>query len=180
MSECQKLKEVLLADNPIKDSRLKKLTAQKPPKSKAVLDYVREHCAYLGRTVAEESGKKGAGKPKKKKGEKSNDADERAKDEIQVIAAGEDSKRIVVKPSVISIRPYIVCCILRNLQLDEPAKLQKFISIQACPTCTSKIVTGLLNKRSARICRLISTMSYARKEWQRRSRRMTWIPSTET
>lgn len=34
LAECQKLKEVLLHDNPIKDPRLNKLTTQKPPKFK--------------------------------------------------------------------------------------------------------------------------------------------------
>ncbi|OQV19627.1 Leucine-rich repeat-containing protein 47 [Hypsibius exemplaris] len=134
LSECQKLKEVLLQDNPLKDARLKKLIDQKPPKFKAVLDYIRDHCAPMKTAAATEAaaGKaKAAGKSKNKKKDGGGDEEvDVVLDEIVIMQGTDESKRVVCKPSVAEVRPYIVCCIIRNLQLDVPAKLKKFISIQ--------------------------------------------------
>lgn len=77
-----------------------------------------------------------AGKPKvgKSKGKKKAGAEDEevevVRDEIVILQGTDESKRVVCKPSVAQIRPYIVCCIVRNLQLDVPAKLKKFIAIQ--------------------------------------------------
>ncbi len=42
LADCHKMKELFLGDNPLSDNRLKKMVAQKP--TKAVLDYIRQHC----------------------------------------------------------------------------------------------------------------------------------------
>ncbi|XP_055342837.1 leucine-rich repeat-containing protein 47-like [Paramacrobiotus metropolitanus] len=129
LSQCGKLREILLHDNPIKDSRLCKLTAQKPPKSKAVLDYVREHCVAQIPVTESENKQKAA--KKKSKGNKSVDEEEVVVDEIEVLPADETSRKITWKAVTQQVRPFIVCCVIKNLELSDPEKMKKFIALQS-------------------------------------------------
>lgn len=131
VSQCPKLKEVLLHDNPIKDSRLNKLTGQKPPKFKAVLDYIRDNCVALKVPLPDgDKKKKGGGKGQKKKNGKEEAENEVQLDTIQILPSDDSTVTVTWKSRTQEVRPYIVCCILKNIQLDDPATMKKFIALQ--------------------------------------------------
>lgn len=126
LSECHKLKDLHLQDNLIKDSRLVKLIKQ--CHTKAVLDYIATG-SEKGK-VAKKGGKKGRNK-------KVNDQDNEENGKqvagtgspVATVLYSEDYK-IFVQASVQDIRPYIVCTLVRNLDLTDMAAFRKFISIQ--------------------------------------------------
>merc|ERR1712013_41727 len=66
LGDCIKLKELSLVENPLSDTRLKKMAAQKGTKS--VLDYIRANCPKAGGEGGGGGGKGGKGKGKKGKG----------------------------------------------------------------------------------------------------------------
>lgn len=118
LANCHKLKEVVLSENPIADNRLKKLIAQCSTKS--VLDYVRNMS--------------GKAKGKGKKGRKHNSMSDGEKnaEESQFVVKVEwsDDYRVVVKSSVVNVRPYVVCVIAKQIDLGQPDMFKKFINMQ--------------------------------------------------
>ena len=118
LADCHKLKELMLLDNPIADNRLKKLIAQCPAKS--VLDYIRNTS--------------GKAKGKGKKGKKHNSTSEEDgnKKDAQLVIKVERSEeyKIMIKPSVLDVRPYIVCVIAKQVDLGQPDIFKKFINMQ--------------------------------------------------
>ena len=118
LADCHKLKELMLLENPIEDNRLKKLIVQCSTKS--VLDYIRST-----------SGKsKGKGKKGRKHNSKS-DGD-KTEEDLKFIIKVERSEDyiIVVKRSVIDVRPYIVCAVAKQIDLGQPEMFKKFINMQ--------------------------------------------------
>jgi len=129
LAACGKLRcgELNMTNNPIKDNRLKKMLNQ-GIKAKAVLEYLEKNSAGGGGG----GGKKG-GKGKKKGGGGEEEQKEEAKrDEpmIHILHIEDDDRRVIVKPSATSVRQYVVCTIVRNLDLSEPAVFKKFLAIQ--------------------------------------------------
>jgi hypothetical protein len=132
LCECHKLKDLLLKENKLKDNRLKKLVEQ--DKGKAILD-------YLERIYAEEcKNKPKQAKPtgqQAKKGAKSNAAVVDFVHEYDLVGVlhhsdeHKPSRDITMMDSVIDARPYICCCIVRDVDLDEGgALLKKFFAMQ--------------------------------------------------
>lgn len=130
LSECNKLKDLYLQDNLIKDSRLVKLIKQ--CHTKAVLDYI-----ATGNEKGK-IGKKSHGKKGRNRRVSENQDEEENRDQavgtsqdgpIVTVLYSEDFK-IVVQASVLDIRPYIVCTLVRNLDLADMATFKKFINIQ--------------------------------------------------
>ena len=127
LSKCHKLKDLHLQDNCIKDNRLVKLIKQ--CRTKAVLDYI-----ALGNENTK--GKKG-GKKGRNKRSSEGDTEEKSPEDKVVgergpvvrVVYSEDFK-VVVKSNVLEIRPYIVCALIRNLDLREMTSFKTFISIQ--------------------------------------------------
>ena len=145
LADCVKVKELILSDNPFADNRLKKMVAQKGTKS--VMDYVRQNCSKESGTGGKSSkGKKGK---KGKKNSVSKDADEEddmetLADMIDVMHMKGDSPTIEVDlEAVAEVRPYIVCCIVRNLDLSKEGNLKKFIQLQ------TKLHDTVCEKRNA-------------------------------
>ncbi len=135
LADCTKLKELFLQENPFSDNRLKKMVAQKG--TKAVLDYVRQNCPE--ETAGAAGGGKGGKGKKGKKGKKnsvSRDDDDEdddvamLSDLIDVIHMKDESPTVVVEDAVKEIRPYIVCCIVRDLDLAKEGNFKKFIQLQ--------------------------------------------------
>ncbi|KAJ7381910.1 RNA binding, partial [Desmophyllum pertusum] len=124
LSECHKLKDLHLQDNSIKDSRLVKLIKQ--CHTKAVLDYI---------ATGNEKGKVGKKGGKKGRKKRVSEGDTEEHDEqadtgpVVTVLCSEDYK-IFVQASVLDIRPYIVCTLVRNLDLADVAIFKKFINIQ--------------------------------------------------
>lgn len=123
--------------NKIKDNRLKKLVEQ--DKGKAIID-------YLERNYIEECKKAKSKKPvaqtesliAKKKNKKKTDAIIEF-DRINVLHANFSqadtpvfNTKVVLEESsgVQEIRPHILCCVCRNIDLESPGNFKKFLNIQ--------------------------------------------------
>ena len=128
LSLCHKLKDLNLQDNAIKDTRLAKLIKQ--CHAKAVLDYI---------AVGNEKGKGGKKVGKKGRNKRASEGDTEEHGEEDGVKVGPTIKvihsegfKVSVKTSVQDIRPYIVCSIVKNLDLTDMATFRKFINIQVC------------------------------------------------
>lgn len=123
LSECPKLKDLNLVDNCIKDNRLGKMVKQ--CSTKAVLDYV----ASMGATKGK--GKKGGKKGRAKKSSEG-DKDDQATEDIRPVIHVKYSEalKVVVRSAMQEVRPYIVCAVIKNLDLTDTAVFKKFIAIQ--------------------------------------------------
>ena len=124
LSECTKLKELNLNNNPLTDNRLSKMLKQCSTKS--ILEYVANF-------YSKESGKKKQG-GKKLKGKKLRGEDKTV-NEVQptgpiVKVVHGDRYKVIVEPSVQEIRPYIVCTIIKDLDVCDLSMFQKFIALQ--------------------------------------------------
>ena len=143
LSGCHKLKELHLQDNLIKDSRLVKLLKQ--CHTKAVLDYI---------AAGNEKGKAGrkGGKKGRNKTFSEGDSEENGQQAsggqvgpVVTVLYSEDFK-VLVQASVQDIRPYIVCALVRNLDLSDMATFRKFINIQVHHSQESFILIFLKGK----------------------------------
>lgn len=138
LSLCSKLKNLGLEDNPISDRRLLKLVTQHgSSKPKTILDYVASHTP---KPADSKSPKKG--KSKKKGG--SHDSAGITNDEIDDDVMFCDSKKtlrvvrpvqyaeVLVAPEARRVRPYLVCAIVRGVDLGEGGRFRDFITLQVC------------------------------------------------
>ncbi|KAK4321436.1 hypothetical protein Pmani_007756 [Petrolisthes manimaculis] len=138
LATCPKLKDLDLKGNPLSDRRLKKLVESDRCIPRQVLDYIKQHCPLM----KGEEGKKGKkGKGGKGKQKEKDEIDELC-DEIQVLNQRDDSLTVQVDVEVKKVRPYIVCCVLKNLDLKQD-NLRKFIDLQ------TKLHEGVCEKRLA-------------------------------
>ena len=130
LSQCAKLKDLLLKENKLKDNRLKKLVEQN--KGKAIIE-------YLERLYIEES----KTKPKVNKEQPGSVIAKKKKAAIQQIdydlikvlhlnQVKTPCNEVTMSDTVAEIRPFIVCCIIRQLDLETPGNFKKFLNIQVC------------------------------------------------
>nr|CAB3263521.1 leucine-rich repeat-containing protein 47-like [Phallusia mammillata] len=136
---CLKLKQVNFTSNPLKDKRLKKLIDQKNSQ-KSIMDYIRtKGRAKQNQNATNEKTQQGKGGRKKLKGQKAHEAvaaEEEAlvKYFIDVLKVdtsdAEVPFRVIVENEVKEIRPFIVACIIKNLNLDQGDMFKNFISLQ--------------------------------------------------
>ena len=135
LHKCAKLKEFLLKDNKLQDNRLKKLIEQ--DKLKAIFD-------YLERIYVEEC-KKAPKKTVASKPAKNAPPPVTEFDSIKVLHFNNandklKSKEVCFLDSVSSERPFIICCIIRNLNLEKEGSLKTFLSIQV------RVLKNTINK----------------------------------
>ncbi|XP_038076810.1 leucine-rich repeat-containing protein 47-like [Patiria miniata] len=132
LADCGKLKDLLLTENPFRDRRLGKLVQQSRG-TKATLDYIRNHGT---KTSAPEEK---SAKAKKKKGRKkaastgsdlSEDLDKLMLRVLNFKDSSDGGVEVVVKEGVADVRPFIVCCILRDVNLQKGTRFKRFISAQ--------------------------------------------------
>lgn len=135
LCQCLKLKELLLKSNKLKDNRLKKLVESDKVNLKSVID-------YLERIYIEESKNKAkaGGSAKAKAGAKPKGGANKETanviveyDLIKVVHFKHDklnSIELIYTESVQDSRPFILCAILRQLDLKTPGNLKKFLNIQ--------------------------------------------------
>jgi len=142
LSNCSKLRSLLLMENPIVDRRLLKLINQHgTTKPRTILDYVHSRGTDIQlprkhESKAKKKGKKSAGKKLEETGAEHDNDD----DDVVVFSAKYCIK--VVKPSHVlevrslqsarAVRQYIVCCVIKNVDLASPGNFKKFITIQVC------------------------------------------------
>lgn len=125
LSVCPKLKELNLKGNKFKDRRFGKMVEQ--CQTKSCLEYLhnlwkKEH-QKLGKGTKDKE-------KKKKKGKKGEAVEDVPKDSINVEPFPKDDTgvEISVMPGVLSVRQYIVCCVVRGLDLSS--KFKEFITLQ--------------------------------------------------
>ncbi len=128
MSDCLKLKEFNYRGNKLKDRRLGKMMDQ--CSTKAVLDYLRNILQKQREQDGKGKGKKGKGK--KGKGKADKEIEDLSLNVMRILKLPEENG-VVVKAmdTVASVRPYIVCCVVRNLDLQKSNNLfKRFITLQ--------------------------------------------------
>jgi len=135
LSECAKLKEFKFGSNPLKDKRLLKMMSQ--CSTKACLDYL--HGVLEKDRKSGKSSKGGGDKRDKKKrggkGKENGDAvDNLALNLMKVVHFTTDESFVVqVTPEVLAVRPYIVCCVVQNLNFGKSKNMmRRFITLQVC------------------------------------------------
>ncbi|NP_001103842.1 leucine-rich repeat-containing protein 47 [Danio rerio] len=141
LADCPKLKETNFKGNKLKDKRLEKMVNGCPTKS--VLDYLRAGGRGKGKgkqqdgEVSEKvdsgrnaSKKKSAAKQKSKKEEE--DVDELNQMVVRILHISESPTAVTVKVSaaVKDVRPYIVCCIVKGMNLRQGNSLKRFLVAQ--------------------------------------------------
>ncbi|XP_071945755.1 leucine-rich repeat-containing protein 47-like isoform X2 [Antedon mediterranea] len=138
LANCSKLKECLLLNNKFKDRRLDKLVKQ--CKTKAILDYVRVNGkkgtkdGSTSSSAKESKLTKEESLGKKKKNNDDNDPPSKVEKIMKILPIADlEAKNIVdviVTKHTNNIRPYIVCCIVRNVDLEGGSNFKQFLSVQ--------------------------------------------------
>ncbi|KAG5282728.1 hypothetical protein AALO_G00059220 [Alosa alosa] len=146
LGDCPKLKEINFKGNKLKDKRLEKMV--NGCQTKSVLDYLRAGGRGKGKGKGQsEAGEKGdaAGgaarnTPKKKGGARQknrnqdDDVDELDKLVLKVLHVSDSdsatSVTVKVSAEVKDVRPYIVCCIVRGMNLHSGNSLKRFLVAQ--------------------------------------------------
>lgn len=135
LAGCSKIKSLQLEGNPLKDRRLLKLVAQHGThKPKAVLDYL----ASKAPQPCQEAGKKkGKGKGRVKAvvvADESEDSDVEFSDKLPVITIvrpGKDKTvEVVATGDARRVRPYLVCAVIRGVELGQQEALKEFLALQ--------------------------------------------------
>lgn len=141
LADCSKLKETNFKGNKLKDKRLEKMV--NGCQTKSVLDYLRAggrgkgkgkqqdgevgEKADAGRNVSK---KKSAAKQKGKK--EAEEVDELNRMVVRVLHVSEAPTAVTVKVSagIKDVRPYIVCCIVKGMNLRQGNSLKRFLVAQ--------------------------------------------------
>ncbi|XP_053617390.1 leucine-rich repeat-containing protein 47-like [Plodia interpunctella] len=127
LASMTKLKELNLKGNKLADKRLMKLVDQ--CRTKQVVDYIREHCPKSDQSQPV------TGKGKGKKGKKQDDQppEEAVCDlchSMRILHVEDDVVKVKILESEVGpVRPYILCCIVNELNFTE-ALFRKFIQMQ--------------------------------------------------
>ncbi|KAM6296354.1 leucine-rich repeat-containing protein 47 [Aegotheles albertisi] len=134
LADCPRLKEANFRGNQLKDKRLEKMV--NGCQTKAILEYLRAGGRGKGKG---ESGREEARKKKREKQQKK-DGGEGEQDELEeaskllvkVLHISENPAPLVVKvsPGIKDVRPFIVCCMLKGVNLEPGNTLKRFLSMQ--------------------------------------------------
>ncbi|XP_013184033.2 leucine-rich repeat-containing protein 47 [Amyelois transitella] len=127
LASMTKLKELNLKGNKLTDKRLMKLVDQ--CRTKQVLDYIREHCPKTDQSQPAS----GKGKGKKGKKQEEQPPEEAICDlchSLRILHVEDDTVKVkILEAEVGAVRPYILCCIVNDLNFNE-ALFKKFIQMQ--------------------------------------------------
>ncbi|XP_059685995.1 leucine-rich repeat-containing protein 47 [Gavia stellata] len=147
LADCPRLKEANFRGNQLKDKRLEKMV--NGCQTKAILEYLRAGGRGKGKaeSAREEARKKKREKPQKKDsgdGEQ-DELEEASKLLVKVLHVSENPAPLVVKasPGVRDVRPFIVCCVLKGVNLKPGNALKRFLSAQ------TKLHEDICEKRTA-------------------------------
>merc|ERR1712142_1347668 len=136
LCDCTELKDFKFGGNKLKDRRLAKMMDQ--CSTKAVLDYLKGILQKQGGGKGNKNKKKNA-----KQAKQSETVEQLTKNLINVLKfPNDEGVTIQVTNSVADVRPYIVCCIVRDINLQKsPNLFKRFISDQ------TKLHDGVCQKR---------------------------------
>uniref|UniRef100_A0A8C3PQ08 Leucine rich repeat containing 47 n=1 Tax=Calidris pygmaea TaxID=425635 RepID=A0A8C3PQ08_9CHAR len=147
LADCPRLKEANFKGNQLKDKRLEKMVNS--CQMKAILEYLRAGGRGKGKA---ESGREEARKKKREKQQKKDGVDgeqdeleEASKLLVKVLHVSENPAPLVVKasPGVKDVRAFIVCCVLKGVNLKPGNALKRFLSAQ------TKLHEDICEKRTA-------------------------------
>ncbi|KAM6108938.1 leucine-rich repeat-containing protein 47 [Pterocles gutturalis] len=147
LADCPRLKEANFRGNQLKDKRLEKMV--NGCQTKAILEYLRAGGRGKGKA---ESGREEARKKKREKQQKKDSGDgeqdeveEASKLLVKVLHISENPAPLVVKvsPGIKDVRPFIVCCVLKGVNLKPGNALKRFLSTQ------TKLHEDICEKRTA-------------------------------
>uniref|UniRef100_A0A0B7A6W0 B3/B4 tRNA-binding domain-containing protein n=2 Tax=Arion vulgaris TaxID=1028688 RepID=A0A0B7A6W0_9EUPU len=127
LCECPKLKEVTIAENKMKDKKLLKLAEHS---TKSLLSYL---STLLDKQRATEEGASKGKKDKKKNKKKGGKGVEDLERDFMSVLQFEPDKgfQISITAGVMSVRQYLVCCIIRNLDFNKSNNMfKRFINLQ--------------------------------------------------
>ncbi|KAM8990218.1 leucine-rich repeat-containing protein 47 [Ara ararauna] len=134
LADCPRLKEANFRGNQLKDKRLEKMV--NGCQTKAILDYLRAGGRGKGKaeSTREEARKKKREKQQKKDGGdgEQDEVEEASKLLVKVLHVSENPAPLVVKvsPGIKDVRPFIVCCVLKGVNLKPGNALKRFLSAQ--------------------------------------------------
>lgn len=142
IARCGKLKDLFMLNNPVKDNRLKKLLNVDPPKYKQIYDYVKANCK-TGVAAANTQDSSAVSNGEGPAANGAGDMSVTFPPVVAKLAPLKDQKHILISHAAVSpnapvirqtkevelVRPHIVCCVVRRLNLTEK-NLKKFIKIQ--------------------------------------------------
>ncbi|XP_026105454.1 leucine-rich repeat-containing protein 47-like [Carassius auratus] len=136
LADCSKLKETNFKGNKLKDKRLEKMV--NGCQTKSVLDYLRAGGRGKGKGKQQDgeaseklvSKKKSSGKQKGKK--EAEEVDELNRMVVRVLHVSKVPTAVTVKVSegIKDVRPYIVCCIVKGMNLRQGNALKRFLVAQ--------------------------------------------------
>ncbi|XP_050765380.1 leucine-rich repeat-containing protein 47 [Gymnogyps californianus] len=147
LADCPRLKEANFRGNQLKDKRLEKMV--NGCQTKAILEYLRAGGRGKGKaeSAREEARKKKREKQQKKDGGdgEQDELEEASKLLVKVLHVSENPAPLVVKasPGVKDVRPFIVCCVLKGVNLKPGNALKRFLSAQ------TKLHEDICEKRTA-------------------------------
>lgn len=96
-------------------------------RTKQILDYIREHCPKSEQT---QQSSKGKGKKGKKQEDPQPEDVEDLCPSMKILHVEDDTVRVkIIESEVANIRPYILCCIINNINLTDEL-FKKFIQLQ--------------------------------------------------
>lgn len=151
LSDCPKLKEISFKGNKLNDKRLEKMV--NGCQTKSILDYLRGK--GRGRQGEDKGDADGGRSTDKKKRQQQRKKKEKASDEqdeveelnkmvVRVLHVSDAPTALTVKVSaeVKDVRPYLVCCIVRGMNLKSGNALKRFLMAQ------TKLHDDLCGKRT--------------------------------
>ncbi|NWI67682.1 LRC47 protein, partial [Todus mexicanus] len=148
LADCPRLKEANFRGNQLKDKRLEKMV--NGCQTKAILEYLRAGGRGKGKG---ESAREEARKKKREKQQQKKDGGDGEQDELEearkllvkVLHVSENPSPLVVKvsPGVKDVRAFIVCCVLKGVNLNPGNALKRFLSAQ------TKLHEDICEKRTA-------------------------------
>ncbi|KAJ0173325.1 hypothetical protein K1T71_011501 [Dendrolimus kikuchii] len=126
IASMSKLKELNLKGNKLTDKRFLKLVDQ--CRTKQIMDYIRDHCPKVDQSQPN------VGKNKSKKGKKDEPQTEDDINDLchslKVLHVEDEVLKIkIIESQVANVRPYILCCVINDLNFTEES-FKKFIQLQ--------------------------------------------------
>ncbi|XP_062315693.1 leucine-rich repeat-containing protein 47 [Osmerus eperlanus] len=139
LGDCSKLKEINFKGNKLKDKRLEKMV--NGCQTKSILDYLRAGGRGKGKGKQQEEGDKAesgrVADKKKKQHKKKKNVEEEEVDElnqmvVKILHVSESptALTVTVTSEVKDVRPYLVCCVVKGMNLKSGNALKRFLVAQ--------------------------------------------------
>ncbi len=130
LANCSKLRAICFEDNPLGDRRLLKLVAQHGTgKPKSVLDYIASHAPNS--TASAPKGKKSKSKTKSSVAESLDDGVVFTSKSMQIrVVRPPECVEVCASSEARSVRAYLVCAIVRGVDLTDEVAYKEFITLQ--------------------------------------------------